>query len=348
MDLREVQGSSLEAIDQDLVEHAVQLAELLDRPGLDAFVKSEAQQPPLRRGLLRGPRPLGSVIARSDNVPPEGLGPALDPQEIASIPTPELGQGARIASVKVWERPHPRSEQGHIRIRVVELTTAAGHQLRVAEASLKSSQKAYWDLRQKLAIRLAAVALLGACGAWWVARRSLRPIAPIAQRARELGAAPVGWLPRTGTRDELDQLAEVLNGMVRPHPRRGGARPAPERRRCARAAHAARGAARHDRGAGVRSEPAERAGTLGAALEMADERIAGRINELLLLESLESGPHRRAARTRIALDRLRRARKWSRSCRSSPRRRGIKLDCAVEWRRGAAATTGSCATRSRT
>jgi signal transduction histidine kinase len=324
----EVQRSAREGIDQDLIEDLAQLANLLDGPDLALFARAETlRHHKYDEKFFEVYDAAGKLVARSDNVPPEGLGPPIDPTPIfpdnapSEVVEPEL-HGAKLT---VWERPHPRTRKGHVSIRALELRRDDGHRLVVAE-SLKAFQKAHWDLRRKLLLRLVAVSLIGACGAWWVARRSLKPIQSIAERARELGAAPVGWLPRTGNRDELDQLADVLNGMVA----RIRAEVERVRRLSADAAHALRTPLAVLRGmieVHVRSEPAERAGTLGGALEMADE-IAGRINELLLLESLESGRGDQRRWTPIELDRL--AAEVVEELQVLAEERGIELGCKVE------------------
>lgn len=58
-----------------------------------------------------------------------------------------------------------------------------------------------------------ALGLATLCGAW-LARRSLRPIARMNESARRIGGENLSErIPRSGTNDELDQLAETLNGM---------------------------------------------------------------------------------------------------------------------------------------
>jgi signal transduction histidine kinase len=50
---------------------------------------------------------------------------------------------------------------------------------------------------------------------WWLARRSLRPIAEITETAQRMRAAPSGEsIPVTGSGDELDRLAVTLNEML--------------------------------------------------------------------------------------------------------------------------------------
>ncbi len=57
--------------------------------------------------------------------------------------------------------------------------------------------------------------LLGIIGAWWLARRSLAPVASLTEAAKQINERNLGEkIPRTGNGDELDRLAEVLNAMT--------------------------------------------------------------------------------------------------------------------------------------
>ncbi|MFH0944656.1 MAG: ATP-binding protein [Planctomycetota bacterium] len=70
-------------------------------------------------------------------------------------------------------------------------------------------------LRRYSAIGLAGAMLLAFLASWFLARRMLRPVSRMTQTAQRIGAAQVGArLPRSGTGDELDRLAETLNEML--------------------------------------------------------------------------------------------------------------------------------------
>lgn len=52
-------------------------------------------------------------------------------------------------------------------------------------------------------------------GGWWLMRRSLAPVAALTRAAERINERNLGErLPRTGNRDELDRLTEVLNAMT--------------------------------------------------------------------------------------------------------------------------------------
>jgi signal transduction histidine kinase len=57
--------------------------------------------------------------------------------------------------------------------------------------------------------------LLGLIGGWWLMRRALAPVAALTDAAEKLHEQNLHQpLPRTNNGDELDRLAEVLNGMT--------------------------------------------------------------------------------------------------------------------------------------
>jgi signal transduction histidine kinase len=65
----------------------------------------------------------------------------------------------------------------------------------------------------QIAIPSMLVLTLG-CG-WWLTRRSLAPISDITSTAQRItGSHLEEWIPTGGTGDELDRLAETLNGMM--------------------------------------------------------------------------------------------------------------------------------------
>lgn len=58
-------------------------------------------------------------------------------------------------------------------------------------------------------------ALLALAGGWWLMHKSLAPVAGLAKAAGKITAQNLNdRLPRTANGDELDQLAEVFNGML--------------------------------------------------------------------------------------------------------------------------------------
>ena len=57
--------------------------------------------------------------------------------------------------------------------------------------------------------------VLGLIGGWWLMRRALAPVAALTEAAEKLHEQNLHQaLPRTNNGDELDRLAEVLNGMT--------------------------------------------------------------------------------------------------------------------------------------
>ena len=199
------QSAALEGIDESLSGRirALRLRSSVD--DVSNYIRAENEE---RQGgddeLFIEVR-LGSGPALvSPNLPPEGLGPCLT----------DAGQFKEFEGspyrLYVWDRPNPR-DPGRI-IRAAELELGK-NEWRVA-MSLDRTFAEYRNFRANMLRGILAVSLLGAIGAWWVARRALGPIHAMTVRARELGGLADGSLPRTGTGDELDRLGEVLNVLI--------------------------------------------------------------------------------------------------------------------------------------
>jgi signal transduction histidine kinase len=267
-------------LDDDLHEEILELSKLTSQADIALYVHGETTHNTQWdedffeiRDEARG-----TILVRSGNVPEEGLGPPIG----ARILEPHL-RGDPEPGVFVWERPHPNAGDGTL-IRVAEMRR--GDQLMRTAESLRAYQRSYATLRFELLLSLLSVSLLGAVGAWWVARRSLAPIHAITERARMLRGSSAGSLPRTGTGDEVDRLADVLNDML--------ARIRSEvqhvRRVSADAAHTLRTPLAAIRGTlEVHIERLRRdeKRSILPALEVLDDTIR-LVNRLLLLERIES------------------------------------------------------------
>lgn len=213
----------------------------------------------------------GRVVIRTPNIPPEGL------------PDPEpSGTGE---PVRNWEAVDPGSRSGHRLLRLGE-RKVRGFRVRVAQ-DLKLEQKRYWALRLQLTGALLAISTLGAGVAYLVAGQALAPARRMAAQAEQLDPEALAELPTTGSRDELDRLAEVLNDLLR----RVHFELSRMRRMTADVGHALRTPLTFIRGTlelrANRAAPGE-AAELGAILEEVD-RLIQTANQLLLLEKLESG-----------------------------------------------------------
>ena len=88
-----------------------------------------------------------------------------------------------------------------------------GRELRVAQ-SILGQQKRFWGFRQDLLFALAIVASVAGAMAWLVATRALSPVGRMIDRAHVLELDPEELLPRSGTGDELDRLAAVVNRLL--------------------------------------------------------------------------------------------------------------------------------------
>jgi signal transduction histidine kinase len=225
----------------------------------------------------------GQLVARSKNLPATGF-PA---------PPKAAAEGASV----YWEFAHPRSKSGARRVRALEAQVGGSH-VRIG-MSLQEVQRWYWRLRTNLITSLVLIALIGGLSAYFVAARALLPIARIAAQARALGGLADGTLPRTGSGDEVDRLAAVLNDLLR----RIREEVLRVRRLTADAAHALRTPLTAMRGhLELQADVADAssAESLATAIEQVDELIRF-VNRLLLLEKLEGGLGEMPASERLDL-----------------------------------------------
>ncbi len=283
-------------IDDHLLEELAQTLSLVGSPDLETFVRSEeAQNNKWNEAFFEVRDASGQVVIASRNVPAGGFGEVTEPQRLGWRHRREP-----MPPVQVWERVHPASKKGHVRIRIAE-ARKGDYTVRLG-LTLKRKQKAYWRFREQLLSSLVIVGLLASACAWWVARRSLAPIQAITNQAQLLGGTSEGVLPRTGSGDELDRLAQVLNQMldrIRTEMQR-------VRRMSADAAHALRTPLAGIRGTLElhlrRVKPGE-AEELLPALEGLDETVQF-VNRLLLLERLEGTAPDRTRWRDLKLDAL--------------------------------------------
>jgi signal transduction histidine kinase len=252
----------------------------------------------------------GRLVARSVNVPKTGFPGAV------SVP--------RGNTPRFWVFGHPGGKRTSTR-RVRALETWVGDYRVCIGVSLKEVQRWYSGLRKNLVTSLVAIAVVGALSAYVVAARSLRPVSRIAAQARALGALADGVLPRTGSGDEIDRLAAVLNDLLQ----RIREEVLRVRRLTADAAHALRTPLTAIRG----HLELDAAGETGAsepieiAIEQVDDLIRF-VNRLLFLEKLESGLGEPVAREK--LDLLALARGLVDHLRVIAEERSVSLDCLGE------------------
>jgi signal transduction histidine kinase len=300
-----------EEIDDMLEEDLGEIRLVLGTPALAEWIEESTQRQRRENELFVEVRDAdGKVIAHSLNVPDAGF-----PGARGTIGPPKL---------YYWEFAHPRSHSGARRVRALEAWVGEYHV--AIGISLQETQRWYWGLRKNLATSLLAIAVLGALSAYWVAARSLRPVSRIAAQARALGGLSDGVLPRTGSGDEIDRLAAVLNDLLH----RIREEVLRVRRLTADAAHALRTPLTAIRGhleldaagaAGGASDP------VATAIEQVDDLIRF-VNRLLLLEKLESGLGEPSSRERFDLLQL--ARELVDHLRVIAEEREISLECRGE------------------
>lgn len=120
--------------------------------------------------------------------------------------------------------PPPRLDVGRDRMDKVELGSRHTHLVLagraehgLVQASIDSNRFAgrIEHIRDVFLMAIPIVLVLTAGLGWWLARGSLRPIADMTAAARRISAARLEErIPVGGSGDELDRLAETLNGMI--------------------------------------------------------------------------------------------------------------------------------------
>ena len=258
-------------VDVQMRDDLSEIVAFVGTPELRSLIKvAQASRSSLDEMFVEIRDSANRLILSTDNVPLDGI-------PVAGTPVLKSG-------VKIWEVAHPGSRRGHRRIRVAEVTVG-DVRVRLAE-SLRREQKRYWALRKQLTIALVAISTLSAVVAFLVAGRALAPATSMAWRAEQLRDGVEGELPVSGSGDEFDRLATVLNQLLG-HVRGEVSR---MRRMTADVGHALRTPLTSIRGVlelRAGRVPPEEAEELGAALEELD-RLIGATNQLLLLEKLEA------------------------------------------------------------
>ena len=152
----------------------------------------------------------GRLLLKSDNL------------EDASLPLPgALREGATGSQVYVDDVPYPgRGGAGElVRVRTERVRARSGWGAEDLLVQVAVSLQPVRAMMRRDLVHAVAYGGLG-LGAvlfllWFVTARSLRRVSLLTQRASRIGATNLRErLPLSGTGDELDQLAAVLNGML--------------------------------------------------------------------------------------------------------------------------------------
>jgi len=188
--------------DQLLSYYVAEVFDELERPGADARVvaasiveRLTALDPVLRPSIaLFGPR--GELLAA------EGV------LGTRSVPLPESTRSgsARQSRFEV--------DLGGNHPYLLAASASPGGFVEVA-IHLREFRLQVRAIRQAFALALPLALLVAGASGWWLARRSLRPIAAITETAQHIRVEELGArIPTTGSGDELDRLADTLNEML--------------------------------------------------------------------------------------------------------------------------------------
>jgi signal transduction histidine kinase len=184
------------------------------------------------------------------------------------------------------EEVDPRPGAGSRRLRVAELPLGP-YRLQAARR-FEPFVRIREAVRAEILLVLVAASLVAGAGSYWIAAGALSPVRRLAEEAERLQTLSEGTLPRSGRRDEVDELVAVLNRLLE----RVRAEVQRTRQFTADAAHEIRTPLSSVRGhlelllAEVGPDAQH---TISGVLEEV-ERLTRLVNQLLLLEKLESGP----------------------------------------------------------
>jgi len=121
------------------------------------------------------------------------------------------GQG-----VYLYTAPEVKDDAGiRIGVRRVKVATSGPAYVIAVGQSLETVTEELELLRHVFAVAVPAVLVLAGLGGWFLARKSLRPVVTMSDRARQLGAENLDErLPVSNPRDELGRLAGAFNELL--------------------------------------------------------------------------------------------------------------------------------------
>ena len=177
--------------------------------------------------LVGGGEPAGRAAASvlEDHVGPHQAAAVFDAAGRPVAENPALGniharlpQAAPPAPGETALYAEPASGGGGGRLvglKRVEVADASGPYLIVISTPLERAARELRAIRLTLYLAVSLALALAALGGWFLARRSLAPVAEMTERARRISAESLEQrLPVVNPRDELGLLAETFNGLL--------------------------------------------------------------------------------------------------------------------------------------
>src|SRR5438105_1954829 len=153
-----------------------------------------------------GPREAAAVFDPGGNLVAEN--PALGDIH-ARLPAPDAPAGETV----LYTDPGSGRRVG---VRRINVDPSGKSYLIVISRSFNLVTRELRSIRLTLYLAVSVALALAALGGWFLARRSLAPVAEMTERARRISAENLEQrLPVVNPRDELGLLAETFNGLLR-------------------------------------------------------------------------------------------------------------------------------------
>jgi heavy metal sensor kinase len=193
-----------ERTDEDLREDVEEIAELLEKEGLDGVeeqLRLDLQGDETEDEFIRLSSRDGSLVLASD----------LD--EFAGLPSPadSLLRSSAGAEPVLATLELPDREDG---VRIAGAAISVDYVLEVGE-SIEDDDEFVAGLLGRLAAPAASALLLAMPIGWFMARRALRPVEAVTRTATEIAAGAIDRrVAVRGQGDELGRLAQAFNAML--------------------------------------------------------------------------------------------------------------------------------------
>ena len=190
-------------VDRNLVPAAGQIAHDYRQEGIPEFADSAGT-------VLHGERAAAQLLGPQATVATTFGDPVSGRPMLVRADLARVIAGATVARTRALDR-----HAAPFRVVARPVTRRGLRAAVVVAQSLAPMQASTHSILVLLALAIPVAVLATAAAVWWLARRSLRPIARITQTATAIGATSLGErVPDPRTHDEVAELAGAFNTML--------------------------------------------------------------------------------------------------------------------------------------